>query len=163
VTSEAIPSREALPGAVWFSVVGTPTPQGSKKAITLPGGTTIVREQAGDRLTLWRHRIDDACRDAFAGRVPFAGPVAVVLNFEVVRPKNHYTAKGALKASAPTVPTAKTGTTGGDLDKYLRAALDAMTGVAFVDDCQVVTIATTKRWALDDQPGGLSATVWETA
>lgn len=43
-----------------------------------------------------------------------------------------------------------------DLDKLIRAILDACSGVAWHDDSQVVTVVATKRLAeLDEQPGAL--------
>jgi hypothetical protein len=52
----------------------------------------------------------------------------------------HYTSKGILKATAPVSPRRP------DLDKACRAALDAMTGVVYVDDSQVAILSACKEY-----------------
>lgn len=72
------------------------------------------------------------------------GPVALDVIFYLPRPKSHYgTGKNAnkLKNSAPTYVT-----TNPDIDKILRSALDSLTGIAFRDDSQVVSITARKTY-----------------
>ena len=45
-----------------------------------------------------------------------------------------------LRSSAPRAPGRP------DLDKLCRAALDAMTGVVYVDDAQVAILSAAKEW-----------------
>ena len=59
------------------------------------------------------------------------GPVEVLLHFELARPKS---ARRLLPSTKP------------DLDKLARAVLDALTGVVFKDDAQVVDLRVTKRY-----------------
>lgn len=40
-----------------------------------------------------------------------------------------------------------------DLDKLVRSCLDAMTGVIYADDSQVVRVTASKRWADAEGPG----------
>jgi crossover junction endodeoxyribonuclease RusA len=139
-----------------FTVAGRPVPQGSMTARVTNYGTPYLKANNREALGLWRHAINDECRNALAGQVPFAGPVEVTLVFYIPRPKGDYTGKGALKKGAPLRPTARNG----DLDKYIRAALDAMTGVAFLDDSQVVTIEASKHFTTEHIPQGVAVTIF---
>lgn len=117
-----------------FHVAGLPVTQGSKKVIPLRNGGHALVESAGDRLTQWRHAINTEARARWTGP-PATGPVVVAAVFTVVRPK-----------SAPkktrTWPTKR----GLDIDKAARAVLDALTGVTFVDDAQVINLHVTKDY-----------------
>jgi Holliday junction resolvase RusA-like endonuclease len=45
------------------------------------------------------------------------------------------------------------------VDKLLRSTFDALTGVAFDDDRQVVTVNASKRYTVGDEPQGALITV----
>lgn len=108
-----------------FFVKGRPVPQGSLKFIQ--GRPIHVR--ASD-LAVWRA---DISRMAEArGYRPVEGAVKVTADFVFRRPKT---------ASNRIYPHVKP-----DLDKLIRAVLDALTGVAYVDDSQVILIQSTKTY-----------------
>ena len=65
------------------------------------------------------------------------------------RPKGHFTRKGALKEDAPEHVLKKP-----DADKTLRAVLDALTGILYHDDSQVICSKVYKLWADEDFPAG---------
>ena len=113
-----------------FSVEGTPIQQGSMKFIR-PG--VMIHSRAED-LALWRNNIAHAAQSA--GCQPIADPISIVMKFRVKRPKS-------VKRAYPTVAP--------DLDKYVRAVNDGLTGVAFIDDSQVIKIVASKEYA--DIPG----------
>ena len=70
-------------------------------------------------------------------------PIHVGIAFTMPRPKS-------TPKTRPTPPATKKP----DLDKLVRAILDAGSGVAWRDDSQVISITATKRVAeLDEQPG----------
>lgn len=74
---------------------------------------------------------------------PADGPLAVTVEFVMPRPQR-------LPKRPPTPPH----TSKPDTDKLLRAVGDALTGVVWRDDSQVVDLHGTKRYAeLDEQPG----------
>ena len=81
-------------------------------------------------LKRWRKLVASRAEAAWGGKPLVTGPVSVALMFCLPRPK--------------TVPFRKrpmpTGRRSGDLDKYIRAVLDALTGEAWVDDSQVCTV-----------------------
>lgn len=123
-------------------VPGLPVPQGSKRVVPTAQGHRLVE---GNEKTLkpWRSTIALEAADAFDGQ-PTRAAVRVTLAFSFPRPSAHYgTGRNAdlLKASAPAYKTTKP-----DIDKLTRAVLDALTGVAFVDDSQVAELVAVKRF-----------------
>jgi crossover junction endodeoxyribonuclease RusA len=109
-------------------VPGTPAPQGSKRHV----GRGILIEQS-KAVGPWRERVALAAHQH--GLTLMDGPVAVDLTFVLPRPK-----------SAPKTRT-PAATKRPDIDKLIRAILDALTGVAFSDDAQVVELTANKRLA----------------
>ena len=112
-----------------FWVSGKPVPQGSMKVIN----GHILHSQ-GSALALWRA---DVARNAqLRGYKPVEGGIHVSLTFVFRSPKS-------VKRPAPWVKP--------DLDKLIRAVLDGLTGVAYEDDSQVITI--TARKVYGDKEG----------
>jgi Holliday junction resolvase RusA-like endonuclease len=140
--------------AIQFFVHGLPVPQGSKKVIR---GNLI--EMADARLRSWRQDVASAAKNAMSQEGAEAGiePVDVRLMFFLPRPQGHYgTGKNAnrLKPSAPATPTVHP-----DLDKLCRSVLDALTGIVFRDDKQVVSLTAAKLYSDGDSSPGLMAAV----
>jgi Holliday junction resolvase RusA-like endonuclease len=111
-----------------FDVEGHPVTQGSMKIIN-----GRVLHSRGEALILWRTMVALAARRA--GAFPVPNPVEMTIEFRLARPK---TVKRNLPYVAP------------DLDKLIRAVLDALTGIAYVDDGQVVSITSSKVYG---EPG----------
>lgn len=132
-------------------VPGTPAPQGSKRYL----GNGVMIESS-KRVKPWRADIRAAALANFTQ--PYTGPIRLDLTFVMPRPKSHYgTGRNAntIKPSAPTQHTQKP-----DLDKLIRAVGDALTGVAYLDDSQVVGGAHMKRWTYGvGDPAGVRITV----
>ena len=132
-----------------FFVEGIPASQGSKRHV----GRGILIESS-KRVKPWRSDVRIAAQEARGDRlpVPKPGPIYLTLTFWFPRPKSHYgTGRNAdiLKPSAPASMTVKP-----DIDKLERAILDALTGVLWEDDSQVVHLTATKRYApLGELPG----------
>jgi Holliday junction resolvase RusA-like endonuclease len=63
---------------------------------------------------------------------PKGTPVNLKIAARFERPKSHYTAKGELKPTAANYPLP-------DIDNVQKAVMDALTGVAYEDDKQVVS------------------------
>ena len=71
-------------------------------------------------------------------------PVVVTIGFYFARPRGHYgTGRNAstVRAAAPARMT-----TMPDVDKLARCALDALTGIVFRDDAQIVDLHAVKRY-----------------
>ncbi len=130
-------SGKGLPGAVsvQFYVPGVPAPGGSKSAFRLLNGRIVVTDSC-KRNKPWREAVALAGRMAMNGRAPLAGELQVGATFGLRRPKSHFgTGKNVdvLKASAPLWPRERP-----DVLKLMRAAEDALTGVVWKDDAQIV-------------------------
>lgn len=132
--------------AITFSVIGRPAAQGSKRYL---GNGVMV--ESSRYVHPWRADVKMAAMGATPLHWDKEASFSLTITFLFVRPKGHHGSKG-LKPSAPAAPSGRVG----DLDKLLRSTLDAMTGIVFADDCQVVTLYAAKRYALPgEQPGAL--------
>lgn len=133
-------------------VTGIPAPQGSKSAFPNPRTGRIRMVESSKQVKPWRAAIVAAWLEA--GHPQLEGPVEVVLTFRLPRPKGHYRTgrfAGLLRAMAPRWPWRKP-----DLDKLVRAALDALsTAGAYEDDARVVALHAWKEYADDGDPGAV--------
>lgn len=132
---------------VSFHVDGKPVPQGSVVAHVRNGKASIHYAQ-GSGLAVWRNMVNAAARDAWGDGPPVGTPVGVAITFRMKRPRNHYAdLQGTLRRSAiaekPSVMP--------DLDKLVRAILDSLTGIVFLDDAQVTELFACKEY--DHTPG----------
>jgi crossover junction endodeoxyribonuclease RusA len=123
--------------AISTYIPGTPVPQGSMSVVN-----GHVFHQHGAELKAWREAIAWHVKGQ---RAPLDGAVGVILSFRLPRPKAHR--EDTWVSVRP------------DLDKLVRAALDALTGIAYHDDAQVVHVSAMKSYATDDQPAGLYLSV----
>ncbi|HET6385143.1 MAG TPA: RusA family crossover junction endodeoxyribonuclease [Armatimonadota bacterium] len=131
-----------------FFVPGHPKTAGSKKAISYQRrdgsqGTRVIDTCAAG--ANWREMVAITARPLFP--TPLEGPLGVAVTFFMDRPKNHIN-KAGLKRTAPRYPMTRPDTT-----KMLRAAEDALTGIAWNDDAQIVTQVALKRFADRRSPG----------
>ena len=108
-----------------FSVEGKPIQQGSMRAFN----NRIVHNKTKE-LMAWRQMVAVSAHSA--GCIPIEGAISITMHFRYERPKS-------VKRAVPTVPP--------DLDKQVRSILDALTGVAYVDDSQVTHIIAGKSYA----------------
>jgi len=122
-----------------FFAPGLPKPQGSKQQFlgrNKAGHSYGVMREDSKGLGVWRSVVALSARAARieAGHPgwPNREPVALSLEFIFPRPN---------KPANPYPPI--------DLDKLLRACFDALTGIIYADDKQVVYVEMTKRYALD--------------
>jgi len=93
-----------------------------------------VLHSQGSALAVWRSTVALAAR--FEGAKPVEGAIGIEIIFRVRRPKT-------VKREFPTVAP--------DLDKYIRGVLDALTGIAYQDDSQVIDIKAQKVYS--EMPG----------
>lgn len=129
-----------------FTVVGVPAPQGSKRYVGRPGGRGVLVESS-KRVKPWRADVREAAL-AVAPETPIAGAVAVRFEFRMPVPKSAPKRRRLLATRRP------------DADKLARSTLDALSGVLFVDDNQIVRLVVEKDLAYDARPG-VSVTVWD--
>jgi len=137
---------------IQFFVPGIPKPGGSKRAfINRKTGRPIITEDCKSTRD-WRTAVVFAANEQFEH--PFTGPLSVRFDFLFLRPRAHFgTGRNVecLKKSAPIYPAVRPDTT-----KLIRSTEDALKGIAWKDDAQVVTQFACKRYA---QRGGALITV----
>ena len=118
-------------------------PQGSKSYI---GNGRMI--ESSKRVKPFRSDLQCIAADATPLDWDLGLSYALTVDFHFRRPPSHLTSKGALTKSAPLFPT---GRQIGDTDKLLRSVCDALTGVCWWDDSQVVDITAKKRFHTRDQ------------
>lgn len=141
---------------VEFTVIGSPKSAGSKKAFVprRRDGSIVTRANGSPMVNIvddckgsgeWKQAVAWAARQAVGAGAPLIeGPIALELRFYVPRPKNQYRTgrnAGMLRDDAPRRPIAKP-----DVLKLARAVEDALTGVIWRDDCQIVDESLSKVW-----------------
>lgn len=134
-----------------FFVPGIPAPGGSKRGfLHKHTGRVIVTEDC-KRSKDWRATVAMAAAEAC--QKPLIGPVTASFSFTFPRPKAHYKSNGSLKPSAPVWHTKRP-----DATKVLRSTEDALKGIAWLDDSQVVNQAASKCFG--ERPG-CRICIWE--
>ena len=123
--------------SIAFVVHGIPVGQGSMKSL---GPKRIVASNAAT-LHPWRSVVAIAASQAMRGRALLTGPLHVSVDFGFPRPRSHFDSHGDLRPLAPEYRDSTP-----DLDKLLRALGDALTGIVWGDDRQVVSITATKPY-----------------
>lgn len=122
-----------------FTVRGLPAPQGSKKYVGHSKAGRAILQESSEKVRPWRQDVVNAAEDAIAqipGFKPLQGPVHLIVEFYLPRPKSAPKTRRVAPAVAP------------DLDKLLRSTDDALkTAAVWRDDSQVVDITARKRYA----------------
>lgn len=136
-------------------VPGIPAPQGSKDSFVIKNkegevvGRNVVESNKATRP--WRVDIKHFAQEAVIGRgTMLVGPIRVWARFVMPRTK-------AMSDKKSTPPHTKKP----DCDKLLRAVGDALKGVVYTDDSQVIEWHGTKRTAEPGEPTGVHLTIGE--
>jgi crossover junction endodeoxyribonuclease RusA len=138
-----------------FIVEGKPEPQGSVRAFVPQkdgkpmrrGDGSVIVNLTSDNPALkrWRQSVGAAALPLRPTVHERGVAVAVEVTFFLARPLNQMGTgrnAGVVKDHAPAAPVVLP-----DVDKLARATLDALTGVCFEDDSQVVELTARKRYA----------------
>ncbi len=129
---------------VRFTVLGKAAPAGSKRAFVVNGRAVVTDANKNSRP--WKALVAAAGYDAilaFNGGVPLDGPLAVSITEYRVRPKGHFRVNGELSAEGLRRPYP---TSAPDTGKISRGIHDALTGVVYRDDAQIVLDVSSKAW-----------------
>lgn len=116
-----------------FVVYGDPLPKGSARAFVPKGWSRPIITSATKGLKQWESKIAAAAGSQANGTL-LMGPLTLTIDFYLARPKS-LPKKTAHHIKRP------------DLDKLIRGATDALTGVIWKDDAQVYTVTATKAYA----------------
>jgi len=128
-------NREMSPDTISFWVPGKPEPAGSKSAYPSRNGRHVRVVDANRRASAWKDVVAMVARAQYRGQ-PLTGPVRLDLQFYLRRPPTHMgrgrNAKRVL-SSAREHATVKP-----DALKLARAVEDALTGILYADDAQII-------------------------
>jgi Holliday junction resolvase RusA-like endonuclease len=127
-----------------FTVLGRAQPAGSKRQVLnrKTGQTFVVDDNP--RSKPWQELVASAAAAALDGARALEGPLLLEVDFYLARPPGHYGTgrnAGNVKDSAPAFPAVRP-----DATKLLRGLEDALTGLVWRDDAQVVTQTARKRY-----------------
>jgi Holliday junction resolvase RusA-like endonuclease len=169
-----------------FTVIGEAKPAGSKRAFRNPHSGRIIVTDANKGSKPWKQEVAAAAAaatdcatcggegetgkdwNAPPRRCPacngtgkrdtelLTGPIALEITFVKPRPASHYGTgknRGVLKASAPLYPATRP-----DALKLARGVEDALSGVLYRDDAQIVTEYLLKRYG---EPARCEIRVWD--
>lgn len=106
----------------------------------------VITDAAGKRNKEWKQQCAVFARQHYNGP-PLVCELRVTFEFFRTRPKAHFRSNGLVKdALALAWPTTKP-----DVTKLVRAAEDAMTGILWIDDAQIVEQIASKKFS--ETPG----------
>lgn len=131
-------------------VNGDPAPQGSKSFKGLAKNGRAIMAESSRRVKPWRDRVQDVIEDEirglsgrFPGMFPLTGPVALDLTFTMRKPARAPKKRRIFPTKRP------------DVDKLLRAVLDAGTAAGlWDDDSQVIELSTRKVFPIEHSFAG---------
>lgn len=136
-----------------FRVDGIPATAGSKTPFIYKskkdGKQRVAMCPANKKQKPWMAQVRAVAVEHYSGP-PMIGPIKIHLNFFLPRPKTHYGSgknTNVVKASSPEYPTGKP-----DRLKLARAVEDALTGIIWRDDSQVVDGNTVKLYCDNARP-----------
>jgi crossover junction endodeoxyribonuclease RusA len=139
-----------MSNSLTFVVYGLPAPQGSKRSL----GNGILVESS-KAVKPWRQDVKHAALACVPPGWDTARPMALSIVFRFKRPATHIGKKGV----KPSAPEHNTSGRNGDLSKLVRSTEDALTGVTYDDDRQIVTMNVSKRYCVGDEPQGALITI----
>jgi len=130
-----------------FTVYGVPKPKGNLRAFMKAGMKFPIVTDSNRNVKSWSQLVAEGASRAIAElpvhdrSLMFASAIRLSVAFYLPRPKKYQ--KRGVPVAHLTAP---------DIDKLLRAILDALTQVAWGDDSQVVELLATKAYADVDAP-----------
>lgn len=139
-----------------FFVKGRPYPKGSWRTVPnkRTGKTAFLPSSKG--VKRWQKSVSLAAMVAWEWRLPSDSWFGASLQFCMDRPKSHYARNGALNCDAPEYPKLPDG------DKLERAVWDAMEGIVYLNDGQIVSHMVTKSYVHHNWgPAGVTVRIWE--
>lgn len=119
--------------SVEFFVPGLPRPKGNMRIV--PGRRTL-RDAGGSKLRAWLKLVRVRASQSWSGE-PSNCPIGIRIVFHLPRPQTGPNKDKLLHDCRP------------DLDKLLRAVLDALTGITYRDDSQVCGLDARKVYTTD--------------
>ena len=130
-----------MTGSVYFVVTGKPVGKGRPRASTRGG---FVRMYTDAKTLGYEAAIADEAARAMSGAEPFETPMQMQVScyYQITKSWPKKIKQEAIDEER--FPNVKP-----DLDNVVKAILDALNGVVYRDDAQVVNLVATKRYATE--------------
>jgi Holliday junction resolvase RusA-like endonuclease len=125
------------------TIIGEPAPAGSKRAFRNPHSGRVQVVDASAKTKPWQAQVASEAGERWVDGL-LEGPLEVEVTFYRPRPRAHFgTGKNSMliRHAAPVHPSTRP-----DVLKLARAVEDALTGVVWRDDAQIVTEVLRKRF-----------------
>ncbi|MCK9460684.1 MAG: RusA family crossover junction endodeoxyribonuclease [Proteobacteria bacterium] len=116
---------------IQFTAYGIPQPKGSTKSFVVKG--RAITTSANAKVKPWQEIVAYAAQQHRPPEI-WVGGIGIRLDFYFLRPKSVSEKKRPYHTVKP------------DVDKITRSTLDALTGVIFADDSQVVSLIAGKEY-----------------
>lgn len=124
--------------SIRFTVPGQPVGKGRPRAFRMGKG---VRMFTPEKTVSYENLVATAAHGAMRGQPPVEGAVAVDLDIRLMVPMSWSAKKRAQALEGQIHPTKKP-----DADNVTKAIFDAMNGIVWGDDVQVVRLSLCKRY-----------------
>jgi len=130
---------------VIVTVHGTPVPKGRARARIAKGrnGKQFISHYTPKKTAEWENRAKMVAKLEMGPRKPITRPVALHLSVYIAPPGGWPEWKKEAAIAGDIRPTSKP-----DLDNVEKAVKDALNGIVYVDDSQVVQTTQAKHYAL---------------
>jgi Holliday junction resolvase RusA-like endonuclease len=124
---------------ITFFVPGQPVAKGRPIAGRGFNGRTTLRTP--EKTANYENLVAVACAQAMAGMEPIPGPLAVIFSVTVQTPAS-WSKKRQQRANDGAIGATKKP----DIDNIVKALCDAMNGIAYKDDAQIIELTVTKHY-----------------
>lgn len=133
-------------------VPGEPVPKGRPRAFRMQRGR--IGHYTPRKTRDWETETRRIARQAMQSRLPLEGPVRLEVMAVFPAPGSWPRWKRALVEDQHIFPTGRS-----DVDNVVKALSDALNGVVWLDDGQVVDLVARKRYGSETVPPGVYAAV----
>lgn len=131
-------------GEIRFTVYGEPQTAGSKRAFPFKrrnGQLGVAVSDDNPKSRDWKNAVASQARESMGDYPLSDSPLSVAFIFYRPRPKGHFGKHGLKRSAYGLHPTTRP-----DVLKLARAVEDALTGVVWRDDSQIVEEVLKKYW-----------------
>lgn len=124
---------------VYFSVDEPPVGKQRPKFSRVGG---FVRAYTPAKTVGYENKVRDAAKTAMGSSKPLETPISAYIHVRLPVPKSYPKSRREACLTGFEAPTKKP-----DLDNIVKSVTDALNGICYVDDCQIVNIHATKVYA----------------